>query len=109
VASLPFAPEIVLPTIRHFGRIGVGSKSRYGVESTFNPTFPDSGHRSGWLSPVNLGLNDGPIVLMIENYRSDLLWKLMRRCAPIRDGLLKAGFVGGWLQSDGSAAITTGV
>ena len=97
VASLPFAPEIVLPTIRHFGKIGVGTRSEYAVESTFNPTFPDSGHRSGWLSPVNLGLNDGPIVLMVENHRSGLLWNLMRRCGPLKKGLLRAGFGGGWL------------
>jgi hypothetical protein len=97
VASLPFAPEIVLPTIRHLETIGVGSRSRYGVESTFNPTFPDSGMGSGWLSPVNLGLNDGPIVLMIENYRSELLWKLMRKCRPLLIGLNRAGFQGGWL------------
>ncbi|MGH9442195.1 MAG: glucoamylase family protein [Thermoanaerobaculia bacterium] len=99
VASLPFAPEIVLPTIRHFGEIGVGKRSRYGVESTFNPTFPDSGSRSGWLSPVNLGLNDGPIVLMIENYRSGLLWELTRRRVEFRRGLEAAGFRGGWLGS----------
>ncbi len=105
VASLPFCPEVVLPTIRYFGTIGVGSQSRYGVESTFNPTFPDSGHRSGWLSPVNLGLNDGPIVLMIENYRSGLLWKLMRNCGAIRDGLLAAGFRGGWLGGVGESGV----
>lgn len=105
VASLPFAPEIVLPTIRHFGTIGVGTRSRFGVESTFNPTFPDSGHRSGWLSPVNLGLNDGPIVLMIENYRSELLWKLMRRCPALRSGLQRAGFRGGWLESSPTAGV----
>ena len=97
VASLPFCPEAVLPTIRHFGEIGVGTKSRYAVESTFNPTFPDSGHRSGWLSPVNLGLNDGPILLMIENHRSGLLWNLTRRCDVFRKGLTAAGFRGGWL------------
>jgi len=97
VASLPFAPEIVLPTIRHLMKLGVGSTSPYGVESTFNPTFPDSGRRSGWLSPYNFGLNDGPIVLMIENYRTGLLWKLMRGCEPLVRGLKRAGFRNGWL------------
>ncbi len=98
VASLPFAPEIVLPTIRHLMKLGVGSTSPYGVEATFNPTFPDLGRRSGWLSPFNFGLNDGPIVLMIENYRSGLLWELMRRCEPLGRGLRRAGFRGGWLE-----------
>ena len=99
VASLPFAPEIVLPTIRHLMKMGVGSTSPYGVEATFNPTFPDSGTRSGWLSSYNFGLNDGPIVLMIENYRSGLLWNLMRNCEPLVRGLRRAGFTGGWLSA----------
>jgi len=34
---------------------------------------------------------------MIENYRSELIWKLMRNSAPIRAGLKRAGFTGGWL------------
>ena len=97
VASLPFAPEIVLPTIRHLMKLGVGSTSPFGVEATFNPTFPDSGKRSGWLSPYNFGLNDGPIVLMIENYRTGFLWDLMRGCEPIARGLRRAGFRNGWL------------
>jgi len=97
VASLPFAPEIVLPTIRHLMKLGVGSTSPYGVEATFNPTFPDSGKKSGWLSPYNFGLNDGPIVLMIENHRTGLLWKLMRACEPLARGLKRAGFRNGWL------------
>ncbi|HWC65646.1 MAG TPA: glucoamylase family protein, partial [Thermoanaerobaculia bacterium] len=85
------------PTIRHLMKLGVGSTSPYGVEATFNPTFPDSGRKSGWLSPYNFGLNDGPIVLMIENYRTGFLWKLMRRCEPIVRGLKRAGFRNGWL------------
>ena len=43
------------------------------------------------------GLDQGPIVLMIENYRSGFLWRLMRRCPYIIDGLRRAGFSGGWL------------
>lgn len=98
VASLPFAPEIVLPSIRFIHELGVGSSSPYGFEATFNPTFPsESGNPSGWISPRHFGLNDGPTVLMIENYRSGLLWKLMRRCPYLVEGLRRAGFRGGWL------------
>ena len=46
-------------------------------------------------------LNQGPIVLMIENHRSGFFWDLMKRCFPIREGLLRAGFTGGWLRNDG--------
>ena len=98
VASLPFAPEIVLPTIRHMHEMGVGQESPYGFEATFNPTFPsDSGKACGWISPRNFGLNDGPIVVMIENYLSGLVWTLMRGCPYLVAGLRRAGFSGGWL------------
>ncbi|TIT87292.1 MAG: hypothetical protein E5W55_28905, partial [Mesorhizobium sp.] len=44
-----------------------------------------------------VGINQGPIALMIENYRSDFLWRLMRRVPAITAGLQRAGFSGGWL------------
>lgn len=98
VASLPFAPDIVLPTIAYIHSLGVGTKSPYGFEATFNPTFPTpTKEPCGWVSPRNFGLNDGPIVLMIENYRSGLIWRLMRECPYLVSGLSRAGFRGGWL------------
>jgi hypothetical protein len=46
---------------------------------------------------------------MIENYRTEFLWNLMKRCSYIREGLRRAGFTGGWLpplmQSEASAPI----
>ena len=42
-------------------------------------------------------MQQGPVVLMIENYRSGLLWDIMRRCLPLVSGLRRAGFAGGWL------------
>jgi hypothetical protein len=50
-----------------------------------------------WVSPHHFGIDQGPVVLMIENYRSGLLWNIMRRCKPIVTGLRRAGFSGGWL------------
>lgn len=98
VASLPFAPEIVLPTLEHFNEIEVGVDHPYGLEATFNPTFPDDKCRKGgWLSPWHYGINQGPIVLMIENYRTNFLWQLMRKCRYVVEGLRRAGFAGGWL------------
>ena len=98
VASLPFAPEIVLPTLEHFNEIEVGIDHPYGLEATFNPTFADEKCREcGWLSPWHFGINQGPIVLMIENYRTGFLWNLMRQCSYVIDGLRRAGFGGGWL------------
>jgi hypothetical protein len=51
----------------------------------------------GWISEGYFGLDQGVVVLMIENYRSGLIWKLMRNSRPIRTGLKRAGFTGGWL------------
>jgi len=99
VASLPFAPEIVLPTIEHFiYHIDLKSRNPYGFKATFNATHPDrSNNPFGWVSPWQYGLHQGPITLMVENYRSGLLWQLMRNCPYIVNGLRRAGFTGGWL------------
>jgi hypothetical protein len=71
----------------------------YGFKAAFNPTHPGSpGNAFGWwISPWHFGLNEGPVVLMIENEYSGLLWRLMRTCPHIRRGLQRAGFDGGWL------------
>ena len=100
VASLPFAPEIVLPTMHYFIHDArLKDEGPYGFKATFNPTYPGiPGHPcGGWISPWHYGLNQGPIVLMMENYRTNLLWKLMQRCPYIVTGLRRAGFTGGWL------------
>ena len=99
VASLPFAPEIVLPALHHYLHgIKLTQGNRYGFKASFNPTYPaKTGSPYGWVSPWHYGLNQGPIVLMIENYRSGLLWQLMRNCPYIIHGLRQAGFAGGWL------------
>jgi hypothetical protein len=100
VASLPFAPEIVLPTIEHMIHLGVGpSCCPYGLAASFNPTFPGPSPL-GWVSPWNYGLNQGPLLLMVENYRSELVWNLMRRCPHLVEGLRRCGYVGGWLQQE---------
>jgi hypothetical protein len=98
VASLPFAPDIVLPTIERLDQQPLRGDHPYGFSSTFNPTFPgQSGGPRGWVSPFHFGLAEGPIMLMIENYRSGLIWELMRRCPYLTTGLKRAGFSGGWL------------
>jgi hypothetical protein len=95
-ASLPFAPEIVHPTIEHLRAAYPESLGRYGFKCSFNPTFADDAHRP-WICDLHFGLNQGPLVLMIENHRSGFLWDLMRRCSPVVTGLRRAGFSGGWL------------
>ncbi|MCA1491790.1 glucoamylase family protein [Sinorhizobium alkalisoli] len=98
VASLPFAPEIVIPTLRNFARMHLGMTRLYGFKPSFNQTFVVEDSETGWwVSPYHFGVDQGPVVLMIENYRTGLLWKIMRRCEPLVVGLRRAGFSGGWL------------
>jgi hypothetical protein len=98
VASLPFAPEIVLTSIGKFNELKL-KEDVYGYKASFNPTFPDTSRNEyGWVSPYQFGINQGPIVLMIENYRTGFLWNLMKNCSYIVEGLRKAGFRGGWLS-----------
>jgi hypothetical protein len=95
VTSLPFAPKMVTKTVRHaIERLNLKNKKRrYGFDASFNPTFPCQGpNPNGWVSPWKLGLNQGPIIMMIENYQTQLIWKLMRGCPFIAGGLERAGF-----------------
>ena len=99
VASLPFAPEIVLPAIDYLVyQVNLKKGNPYGFKATFNPTYPDkSGNPCGWVSPWHYGINQGPINPMIENYRTGLVWRVMRDCPYVVTGLRRAGFTGGWL------------
>jgi len=96
LASLPFAPEIALPALRHLCERYPEMTQDSRLPSGFNPTLAESG-RSGWVSDGYFGLDQGILVLMIENYRSQLIWKLMRECLHIGNGMRRAGFKGGWL------------
>ena len=101
VASLPFAPEIVIPTLAYFNEVYPEMTSKYGFKCSFNPTFPtEKQNQLGWISQGYYGLDQGPIVAMIENYRSGFLWRLMQRCPYLVVGLRRAGFSGGWLEAE---------
>ncbi|HJU07817.1 MAG TPA: glucoamylase family protein [Rhodanobacteraceae bacterium] len=99
IASLPFAPDIVMDAVRYLEKLIGHSPKGFGFHASFNPSYPDGAPSGGWVSPWHYALNQGPIVLMIENYRTGLIWRLMRECAPIRLGLQRAGFEGGWLST----------
>jgi hypothetical protein len=95
-ASLPFAPEIVLSALEHMAVAYPYITGKYGYKCSFNPTFSSS-KAGGWISQGFYAIDQGPVVLMIENYRSGLLWRLLRDCDFVVDGLRRAGFRGGWL------------
>ena len=105
--SLPFAPEIVLPALEAMqARYGERLFKRYGFIDAFNPTFAGAGRPSptgtvdaeGWFASNYLGIDQGPIVLMAENHRSGLVWRVMKRNQYVVRGLCRAGFSGGWLE-----------
>ncbi len=98
LSSLVFAPEIVLPAVRALLARGPKGAARALHASGFNATAhaPET-PPEGWFSEGEFGLDQGMIVLMVENFRSGLLWRLLRNCAYVRCGLQRAGFRGGWL------------
>jgi hypothetical protein len=99
LASLPFAPEIVIPTMDHMAQLNIGVDSRYGYKPSFNQTYEVADSPTGWwVTPYHFGVDQGPIILMIENYRTGLIWDIMRRSPYIVSGLKQAGFNGGWLD-----------
>ena len=106
--SMPFAPEICLPTLKAMKeKYGKALYSTYGFLDSFNPSLKkplkNLGHgqvleTQGWFDTDYLGIDQGPILLMIENWRTEFLWKTMRKNPYLKKGLLRAGFQGGWLS-----------
>ena len=110
ISSLPFAPEIVIPaTLEMHERYGEYLYSSYGFLDSFNRSFdfdiPLKTGRlvpgEGWVASDYIGIDQGPILTMIANYRNDFVWNVMKKNAHIRTGLERAGFKGGWLTPKG--------
>lgn len=96
--SIAFAPEIVIPALRTMKeRYGARIYGKYGFVDAFNPSYRPAGANGFWVDDTYLGIDQGPILLMIENWRTQLVWNTMKRNEVIRHGLLRAGFSGGWL------------
>lgn len=110
--SIAFAPEITLPMLMSMrDRYGERIFSEYGFLDALNPTFKlqtrvQHGRvdpEQGWFDTDYLGIDQGPILAMAENYRTGLVWKTLRRNEHIVRGLRAAGFTGGWLDSLGAS------
>jgi len=106
--SVPFAPEIAIPALQAMRRgFGGALFSTYGFLDAFNLTLPPGATppagrmvpNVGWVDVDYLGIDEGPIIAMIENYRSDFVWRYMRQSPYIVAGLRRAGFSGGWLDA----------
>jgi hypothetical protein len=105
--SLPFAPEIALSALVAMReRHGESLFGEYGFLDAFNESIPAdlrmkqgrvvSGR--GWYDTDYLGIDQGPILIMAENYRTGLVWRYLRKHPAIIRGLRRAGFTGGWLD-----------
>jgi len=114
ISSLPFAPEVCLPALEAmWNRWPVG---KYGFFDGYNETFTEISRspkaQAGfqfWVDKDYLGIDQGPIVLMMENYRSGFLWDLMKRNPYIVQGLKRAGFTGGWLDKTDLYRLSQGI
>ncbi|WP_108663034.1 glucoamylase family protein [Acuticoccus kandeliae] len=84
VSSIPYAPEAAMEAIRRFREID-GVWGEYGFIDAFNLT-------TGWRAPSFLAIDQGPMIVMIENYRSGLIWRLVMGCPEVRSALERLGF-----------------
>jgi hypothetical protein len=87
---MPFTPEYSLPTLRNFynGRTHLWSSSGYGFIDAFNQSIVPP-----WFDSDEIGIDQGPIVIMIENHRTNKPWRLFMQNAEVQRGLSRAGFV----------------
>ncbi len=86
IASLPYTPEESMAALRHFhDRLGGDLWREHGFADSFNASHD-------WVAPGHLAIDQGPIVVMIENHRSGLLWELLMACEEVRAGLARLGF-----------------
>lgn len=105
--SIPFAPEVAIPALMEMkARFGRYLYNRHGFLDAFNMTLRSPHPKVqrgtvypefGWVDGDQLIIDQGAILLMVENHRSGLVWKTMRRNPHVRRGLERMGFRGGWL------------
>lgn len=86
LSSFPYTPDESLAAMKHFYYImGDMLWGQYGFYDAFNLT-------EGWIASSTLAIDQGPIIVMIENYRTALLWDLFMANEEISNGLNKLGF-----------------
>lgn len=86
LSSMPYTPGYSMQALRHFYEdLGDRIWTKYGFADAFNET-------ENWYANSHLAIDQGPIIVMIENYRSGLLWKLFMKNKDVLKGLKKLGF-----------------
>lgn len=86
LSAFPYTPEYSMAALKHY-YYSMGNKiwGAYGFTDAFC-------ERKNWYATSYLAIDEGPIIVMIENYRTGLLWKLFMSCPEVQDGLTKLGF-----------------
>ncbi|WP_234571434.1 glucoamylase family protein [Rhodohalobacter sp. 614A] len=93
--SIPFAPEETLAALYTMKeRFGDQLYTGYGFIDAFNLTYQED----GWFNEDYIGIDQGPIIIQLENLQTGLIWSILRENEYIQKGLEKAGFTGGWLD-----------
>jgi len=92
LSAFPYTPEYSMQALRHF-YYSLGNKiwSPYGFTDAFNES-------ADWYAVSHLAIDQGPIIVMIENYRTGLIWDLFMSCPEIQQGLKKLGFQSPYLK-----------
>ncbi len=87
ISSIPYTPENSIEAIKFF-YYTMGDKlwGDYGFYDAFNPT-------ESWIADSFLAIDQGPVIIMIENYRTGLLWNLFMSCPEVQHGLTELGFI----------------
>lgn len=86
LSSLPFTPELSIATIKNMNsKFGNKLWGKYGFYDSFNPT-------AKWIDNDFIGIDQGPMLLMIENFRTGMVWKYVMKDPVIQNGLKKLNF-----------------
>lgn len=95
--SVPFAPEETLNALYTMKKtFGDKLYAEYGFLDAFNLTYQEN----GWFNPDYIGIDQGPIIIQLENYQTELIWNTLKENKYIKNGLIKAGFKGGWIKKN---------
>lgn len=95
LSSFPYTPKESMAAMKHWsaeGRMKDKLWGPYGFYDAFSET-------ANWYTPRYLAIDQGPIVVMMENYRSGLLWKLFMSSPEVKTGLKKLGFKSPWINT----------
>ena len=100
LGAFPYTPELSMRALRHFyHNLGDRIWGDYGFLDAFSET-------ADWVANSHLAIDQGPIVVMIENARTGLLWNLMMSCPEIHVGLRRLGFESPHLAARAPATLT---